>query len=152
MLIKVDTLWKCFFFLNRIEKLEFMDEKELLEQLLSHYCLVWAWKDPNNLGLADLDVTWSKEGEQLCVLTSQPHVYAASWNPTMIFTQLRVLFTYLYRVYVRCCRLLCCDFGLYSRLVDNVMWYAAFNIMFRRIQSKLLLLGFLFMFCLLPAC
>lgn len=42
---------------HRIEKLEFMDEKELLEQLLGHYCLSWAWKDPNHLGLADLDVT-----------------------------------------------------------------------------------------------
>lgn len=41
----------------RIERLEFMDEKELLEQLLSHYCLAWAWKDPNNLGIAALDVT-----------------------------------------------------------------------------------------------
>lgn len=42
---------------HRIERLEFMDEKELLEQLLSHYCLAWAWKDPNNLGIAALDVT-----------------------------------------------------------------------------------------------
>lgn len=42
---------------SRIERLEFMDEKELLEQLLGHYCLAWAWKDPNKLGLADLDVT-----------------------------------------------------------------------------------------------
>ncbi|XP_022341142.1 leucine carboxyl methyltransferase 1-like [Crassostrea virginica] len=42
---------------QRIERLEFMDEKELLEQLLGHYCLAWAWKDPNKLGLADLDVT-----------------------------------------------------------------------------------------------
>lgn len=41
----------------RIERLEFMDEKELLEQLLSHYCLAWAWKDPNSLGMAALDVT-----------------------------------------------------------------------------------------------
>ncbi|KAK3094713.1 hypothetical protein FSP39_005357 [Pinctada imbricata] len=42
---------------HRIEKIEFMDEKELLEQLLKHYCFVWGWKDPNNIGLAALDLT-----------------------------------------------------------------------------------------------
>jgi len=30
--------------IHRIEKIEFLDEKELLEQLLSHYCLTVAWK------------------------------------------------------------------------------------------------------------
>ncbi|CAL1528954.1 unnamed protein product [Lymnaea stagnalis] len=37
--------------LQRIERLELLDERELLEQLLSHYCLVWAYKDTSNLGL-----------------------------------------------------------------------------------------------------
>ncbi|XP_069503467.1 leucine carboxyl methyltransferase 1 isoform X2 [Ambystoma mexicanum] len=39
---------------RRIEKLEFLDEKELLEQLLLHYCLCWATKDALKLGLADI--------------------------------------------------------------------------------------------------
>ncbi|XP_043945339.1 leucine carboxyl methyltransferase 1 isoform X2 [Protopterus annectens] len=39
---------------SRIEKLEFLDEKELLQQLLQHYCICWATKDSNNLGLADI--------------------------------------------------------------------------------------------------
>jgi len=28
--------------IHRIEKIEFLDEKELLTQLLSHYCLIYA--------------------------------------------------------------------------------------------------------------
>lgn len=43
--------------IKRIEKLEFMDERELLDQLFSHYCVVWAWKDPNNTGLSSIDMT-----------------------------------------------------------------------------------------------
>ncbi|XP_030067415.1 leucine carboxyl methyltransferase 1 isoform X2 [Microcaecilia unicolor] len=39
---------------RRIEKLEFLDEKELLEQLLLHYCVSWATKDGQNLGLAEI--------------------------------------------------------------------------------------------------
>nr|XP_033818880.1 leucine carboxyl methyltransferase 1 [Geotrypetes seraphini] len=39
---------------GRIEKLEFLDEKELLEQLLLHYCISWATKDGQNLGLAEI--------------------------------------------------------------------------------------------------
>jgi [phosphatase 2A protein]-leucine-carboxy methyltransferase len=35
----------------RIERLEFLDEKELLTQLFQHYCLSWAHKDPKNIGL-----------------------------------------------------------------------------------------------------
>ncbi|XP_061463298.1 leucine carboxyl methyltransferase 1-like [Rhineura floridana] len=37
-----------------IEALEFLDEKELLEQLMQHYCLCWATKDSGNLGLAEI--------------------------------------------------------------------------------------------------
>ncbi|XP_073415382.1 leucine carboxyl methyltransferase 1 [Dendrobates tinctorius] len=40
--------------LMRIEKLEFLDEKELLEQLLLHYCISWATKDSLNLGLSEI--------------------------------------------------------------------------------------------------
>ncbi|GAB1602925.1 leucine carboxyl methyltransferase 1-like [Argonauta hians] len=37
---------------QRMEKLEFLDEHELLQQLLSHYCICYAYKDPNNIGLS----------------------------------------------------------------------------------------------------
>ncbi|XP_074866601.1 leucine carboxyl methyltransferase 1 [Carettochelys insculpta] len=39
---------------KRIEGLEFLDEKELLEQLMQHYCICWATKDSCNLGLSNL--------------------------------------------------------------------------------------------------
>ncbi|POI35363.1 hypothetical protein CIB84_000885 [Bambusicola thoracicus] len=35
---------------KRIEELEFLDEKELFEQLMQHYCICWASKDSSNLG------------------------------------------------------------------------------------------------------
>uniref|UniRef100_A0A8B9P977 Leucine carboxyl methyltransferase 1 n=2 Tax=Apteryx TaxID=8821 RepID=A0A8B9P977_APTOW len=39
---------------KRIEGLEFLDEKELFEQLMQHYCICWASKDSSNLGLASI--------------------------------------------------------------------------------------------------
>ncbi|XP_067100750.1 leucine carboxyl methyltransferase 1 isoform X2 [Osmerus mordax] len=36
----------------RIERLEFLDEKELLQQLLQHYSICWATKDKLSLGLS----------------------------------------------------------------------------------------------------
>lgn len=38
----------------RIERLEFLDEKELLQQLLQHYCICWATRDKLKLGLSQL--------------------------------------------------------------------------------------------------
>ncbi|KAM5152323.1 leucine carboxyl methyltransferase 1 [Mantella aurantiaca] len=38
----------------RIEKLEFLDEKELLEQLLLHYCISRGTKDSSHLGLSEI--------------------------------------------------------------------------------------------------
>lgn len=38
----------------RMERLEFLDEKELLQQLLQHYSICWASKDKLNLGLSQL--------------------------------------------------------------------------------------------------
>lgn len=38
----------------RIERLEFLDEKELLHQLLQHYCICWAVKDKLSLGLSQI--------------------------------------------------------------------------------------------------
>ncbi|XP_022109569.1 leucine carboxyl methyltransferase 1-like isoform X2 [Acanthaster planci] len=37
--------------LQRIERLEFMDEREPLQQLMDHYCIAWAWRDVNKIGL-----------------------------------------------------------------------------------------------------
>ncbi|XP_006859867.1 PREDICTED: leucine carboxyl methyltransferase 1 isoform X2 [Chrysochloris asiatica] len=39
---------------SRIESLEFLDEVELLEQLMQHYCLCWATKGGNELGLQEI--------------------------------------------------------------------------------------------------
>ncbi|KAM6155024.1 leucine carboxyl methyltransferase 1 [Rhynchocyon petersi] len=39
---------------SRIESLEFLDEMELLEQLMQHYCLCWATKGGNDLGLKEI--------------------------------------------------------------------------------------------------
>uniref|UniRef100_A0A8D1JHP9 Leucine carboxyl methyltransferase 1 n=1 Tax=Sus scrofa TaxID=9823 RepID=A0A8D1JHP9_PIG len=39
---------------SRIESLEFLDEMELLEQLMQHYCLCWATKGGSNLGLKEI--------------------------------------------------------------------------------------------------
>ncbi|XP_075420756.1 leucine carboxyl methyltransferase 1 [Tenrec ecaudatus] len=38
----------------RIESLEFLDEMELLEQLMQHYCLCWATKGGRELGLKEI--------------------------------------------------------------------------------------------------
>ena len=38
------------FSFHRIEALEFLDERELLEQLMQHYCLCWATKGGSELG------------------------------------------------------------------------------------------------------
>lgn len=40
----------------RVERLEFLDETELLDQLLQHYCLCWAWKDAADIGLKNLHI------------------------------------------------------------------------------------------------
>ncbi|XP_048576102.1 leucine carboxyl methyltransferase 1 isoform X2 [Nematostella vectensis] len=38
----------------RIEKLEFLDEVDLLLQLLSHYCISWAYNDSKHIGLSSV--------------------------------------------------------------------------------------------------
>ncbi|KAK7483172.1 hypothetical protein BaRGS_00025576 [Batillaria attramentaria] len=42
--------------LQRIERIEFLDERELLEQLYTHYCLVWAYQDKSAVGLKDINL------------------------------------------------------------------------------------------------
>lgn len=39
---------------SRIESLEFLDELELLEQLMQHYCLCWATRGGRELGLMEI--------------------------------------------------------------------------------------------------
>ena len=39
---------------SRIEKIEFLDEFEIMKQLLEHYCVAWAWNDEKELGLKDI--------------------------------------------------------------------------------------------------
>ncbi|XP_036983319.2 leucine carboxyl methyltransferase 1 isoform X2 [Artibeus jamaicensis] len=39
---------------SRIEALEFLDEMELLEQLMKHYCLCWATRGGSELGLEEI--------------------------------------------------------------------------------------------------
>ncbi|XP_015419457.1 PREDICTED: leucine carboxyl methyltransferase 1 isoform X3 [Myotis davidii] len=39
---------------SRIEALEFLDELELLEQLMCHYCLCWATRGGSELGLTEI--------------------------------------------------------------------------------------------------
>ncbi|XP_014391737.1 PREDICTED: leucine carboxyl methyltransferase 1 isoform X3 [Myotis brandtii] len=39
---------------SRIESLEFLDELELLEQLMCHYCLCWATRGGSELGLTEI--------------------------------------------------------------------------------------------------
>lgn len=39
---------------QRIEKLEFLDEREVMEQLFKHYCLFVAGKDDRNVGLVNI--------------------------------------------------------------------------------------------------
>jgi len=40
---------------SKIEKLEFLDEHEILSQLLHHYCISWGYKDNDNLGLSKVN-------------------------------------------------------------------------------------------------
>lgn len=55
------TMWSVYCLLpqndvERIEKLEFMDEIELLEQLLRHYCISWATKNGDEYQLSEIEL------------------------------------------------------------------------------------------------
>ncbi|XP_065831277.1 leucine carboxyl methyltransferase 1-like [Oscarella lobularis] len=41
---------------QRIERLEFLDERELLEQLLQHYSVSWAIRDVTKIGLSEIQI------------------------------------------------------------------------------------------------
>ena len=52
----VRTMWEIYLKLSNrtnIERLEFLDETELLEQLLNHYCLIVAYNNENNSYLTE---------------------------------------------------------------------------------------------------
>ena len=66
----IDTYYALYLFLHcRIERIEVLDERELLEQLYSHYCLVWAYQDRANIGLQDISLHWFWRWEILDTLT-----------------------------------------------------------------------------------
>lgn len=51
-IIEMNHVYECLpqADVQRIENLEFLDERELLDQLLAHYCIGYAYKDPNSIG------------------------------------------------------------------------------------------------------
>jgi len=54
--INVSTMWETYLKLSNrinIERLEFLDETELLQQLLNHYCLIIAFNNESNSYLND---------------------------------------------------------------------------------------------------
>ncbi|KAK3758952.1 hypothetical protein RRG08_015198 [Elysia crispata] len=57
--LDMSTVYKCLpqSDLQRIERIEMLDERELLDQLLSHYCLAWAYKDNIDLGLDTISIS-----------------------------------------------------------------------------------------------
>ena len=42
--------------IQRIERIEFLDEKELLDQLFHHYCISIAWKDGCGMDLGSIEL------------------------------------------------------------------------------------------------
>lgn len=50
ILLRIQLKSRPLFYSCRIEALEFLDEKELFEQLMQHYCICWASKDSSDLG------------------------------------------------------------------------------------------------------
>ena len=48
-----------FEILSRIEKIEFLDEFEVMKQLLEHYCVAWGWKDDAELGFAQIVIRFA---------------------------------------------------------------------------------------------
>ena len=41
---------------SRIERLEFLDEIELLYDLLKHYAITWSFNDPHEVGLDNISI------------------------------------------------------------------------------------------------
>jgi len=45
---------------QRIEKIEMLDDYEMLAQLFEHYCVTWAYNDPQTLGLSSVGLTMTR--------------------------------------------------------------------------------------------
>jgi len=56
--LDMKTLYRCLpqQDLQRIERIEMLDERELLDQLLYHYCIAWAYKDTLDVGLCTVKI------------------------------------------------------------------------------------------------
>ena len=52
----INNVKRCFVFSTRIERIEFLDEVDLLHQLLSHYCIAWAVNDARHLGKEEIEI------------------------------------------------------------------------------------------------
>jgi [phosphatase 2A protein]-leucine-carboxy methyltransferase len=39
---------------SKVEKIEFLDEYEIMKQLLEHYCVSWGWRDESGVGIATI--------------------------------------------------------------------------------------------------
>ncbi|XP_046362689.1 leucine carboxyl methyltransferase 1-like [Haliotis cracherodii] len=57
--LEISTVYNCLpqAEIQRIERIEMMDERELMHQLFSHYCLTWAYRDLKDVGLAQIGLT-----------------------------------------------------------------------------------------------
>ena len=44
--------------ISRVEKLEFLDERELVKQLFEHYCLTFAWINGSHTQKRENDVKY----------------------------------------------------------------------------------------------
>lgn len=58
----------------RIERLEFLDERELLQQLLQHYSICWATKDKLNLGNLPFKKVFKKNAPASSLTAVAPRV------------------------------------------------------------------------------
>ena len=41
--------------IERVEKIEFLDERELVSQLFEHYCVSYGWKSMSMISLDDME-------------------------------------------------------------------------------------------------
>jgi [phosphatase 2A protein]-leucine-carboxy methyltransferase len=51
--LKVDNFFKDE--IHRVERLERLDEKELMQQLFEHYCVTLGWRNGADINLDEVD-------------------------------------------------------------------------------------------------
>ena len=49
--------------ISRVEKLEFLDERELVKQLFEHYCLTFAWINGSHTQKRENDVKYISDNK-----------------------------------------------------------------------------------------